>query len=971
MKRFNKYTAYFLLTAIFLAVLVFSMILLLDMQDKKRVMADGQPYTGTASFKFVIADQSNVLWSNDGTSIDGSEPETAIELDVVDGEYTVMLGGKPMKPFYYELLKIYPDATLKVWVNTGTGFEIFSEELLDAEAIVSSLDRANQIEQEKQQIRNQNPPGLVKSESAKAEKKEEEGEKATNAGGWYEQRYKQRAGPDGKIPSGALMKAKNFIDRMPPRDDAGLWNWEWLGPGNIGGRIRAIAIHPTTPSTIFIGGVSGGIWRSTNSGSSWYAIDDFMANLAITSIVYDPTNTNIMYAATGEGFYNSDGLPGAGIFKSTNGGLSWSQLSSTNNDNFEYVNRLAHHPSSTGVLYAATRSPHRIWKTTDGGDTWTSILTTPTAATDVRVDENNPAEVLVGTWGVGGAWPQYGDVYLSTNSGSSFTHLTTGAANKLPSNGHRCEVTFCPSNSTRMYVSIDRNGGEIWRSTDNGSTWELRNSTDYIGGQGWYDNVIWVDPTNSARIVVGGVDLYRSENGGTDLTRISDWHDYHNNGSANSAHADHHIIINHPDYDGSSNKKVYFGNDGGIQMTNDVTSVTQNTGWVNLCNTTLGITQFYGGAAAPDGSIIVGGTQDNDHLRYRASGTWSGPTGWFQAETGDGGFAAINYNNTDIIYSEYTYLAIEKSTNGGSTYPGAVTGLGDAGDGNKALFIAPFSMDPNDPTRLIAGGTSIWRTTNSAGNWSSIRGVVGGKCSAIDIADGNSSIIWVGYEDGRVAKTTNGTSTPPTWTRVDNNATALPNRYVTDIAINPNNHNEVYVTFGGYNNDNVWYTNDAGASWSNRSGTSPNDLPALQVNSVRVHPSSSYWIYIGTDLGVFASEDKGQNWCKTPRYSANEGPANVEVSELIWQGDEYLIAVTHGRGMYRSHPLIVVYVDANAASGGNGSFSAPYQTVREAVNNAGPGATISIKSNTYDESNPLLINKRGMVESRNGSVLIK
>ncbi|MBM3403680.1 MAG: hypothetical protein FJY10_02180 [Bacteroidetes bacterium] len=932
------------------------------------VLKDGKPFTGEASFKFAVVSGSSTLWSHDGSSFHGAEPAGDIILKVTGGIFSVELGNETMKPFYYEILKVYPNAQLLTWVNTGDGFVLQKERNIDPSLYASIVDM------EPPKVKSE-PAPIIYASTLKKDKNKEKQKEAMNPEGIMMERFKQRAGSSGAIPMDALLNAKKHIEGMPQPKDAGLWNWEWLGPSNIGGRIRAIAIHPTSTNTMFIGGVSGGIWKSTNGGSSWSVIDDFLPSLAITSIVYDPANPTIMYAATGEGFYNHDALPGAGIFKSTNGGTSWTQLSSTNNANFTLVNRLAHHPDSTGVLYAATRDPNRVWKTRDGGATWNSILNASHAVTDVRVSTHGTHNmVIAGCWGYHTAgWANSGDVYLSSNWGQTWTEQTTGAVNKLPVWPMRCEVTFCPSNSSRIYVVIGRNSGEIWRSDDSGATWTQMDVLGHLGGQQWYNNCIWVDPTNSLKLVVGGIDNWRSTDGGSTWTQISDWHDYHNNGSANSAHADNHIIINHPSYDGSTNKVVFFGNDGGIQKATDILTTAQNSGWVNLAGTSLGITQFFGVSAAPDGSYICGGTQDNDHLRYKSSGTWSGANNWYQAETGDGGAAAINYNNTTIQYSEYTNLVIQKSTNSGNSWFDAYSGITDAGTDN-ALFISPFSMDPNDPARLIAGGATIWRTTNSAGAWSSIRGTQTGtpKCSAIDIADGNSSIIWVGYEDGHVAFTTNGTASPPTWTRVDNNATALPNRYVTDIAINPNNHDEVYVTFGEYQNNNVWYTSNSGTGWTNRSGTAPNDLPALQVNTVRVHPLNSNWIYIGTDMGLFASEDKGQNWSVDPRYptEGHEFPSNVEIHELCWQGDYFLIAATFGRGMYRAHPMVVIYVDLNAAAGGNGSAAAPYNNVEDALNAMGPGTTISIKSNTYDEPY-LMFNKRGMIITTNGSSIIK
>lgn len=791
-------------------------------------------------------------------------------------------------------------------------------------------------------------------------------EKPTDAAGYFEFRNAMRVDENGEIPQGALIKAKNHIDNMPHTKDAGLWEWDWLGPSNIGGRIRAILPHPTNPNIIWIGGVAGGIWKSTNGGSSWTPVDDFMANLAISDLKYDPSSTNIMYAATGEGFYNSDALPGAGIFKSVNGGVTWNQLSSTNNSDFTYVNRLAVHPhqDSAGVIYAVTsRNDPAVYKTKNGGLTWTKVFDAINGVLDIDIGGFRGQYVIIGT---------RTDVYISYNYGSTWELMTSGAANMLPPNCGRCEVRFYRNNANYIYVSTDRNKGEVWRSTDRGSTWTLRwDDVDYLGDQGWYNNVLWINPQDYNDVVVGGINLFRSTNGGSSFTKISDWTEYHNNSNANSAHADHHCIVEIGTYDQTSNPVVFFGNDGGIQKANNVFSVSQHSGWTNLANTSLGITQFYGGAAAPDGSIIVGGTQDNDKLRYKATGTWSGPNNWYQSSTGDGGYSAINYNNTDYIYGEYTRLRIKKSTNAGNSYSNSYLGLSDAGDADRALFIAPFSMDPNNPAYLVAGGAKIWRTTNHAISWSSIRGDISGshRCSAIDIDKGSSNRIWVGYENGHVAYTTN---TGSSWTQVDNNGIGIPNRYITDIAIAPTNQNKVVVTTGQYQPNSVWLTEDSGASWQDISGTPPNDLPSIQVNTVRFHPSNSSWIYVGTDLGVFASMDNGNTWSVTRNYEDNEGPVNTEVAELFWQGNDFLIAATHGRGMYRTAgPPYKIYVDKNAAAGGNGTQAHPFQTVYEATQVYGPGTTISIETGTYNESHIINFMRQGYIIVTNGTAVIE
>jgi len=801
--------------------------------------------------------------------------------------------------------------------------------------------------------------------------KESDYKEATNLKEYISYRKLLRADDNGEIPMNALLKAKEHIENMPSNSsrDAGLWEWEWLGPGNIGGRIRTILNDPDNSSIVWIGSVSGGIWKSTDNGAHWSHNNDFLPSLAISSMVFDSQNKNIMYAGTGES-YAGNGLPGAGIFKSTDGGTTWTQLPSTNNNTFRHVNRLYAHPDSGNIIFAVTNADS-LYKTTDGGATWTPLAGFQSRTLDIKLDPNNTNEIYVGC---------LHGLSISYDYGASWEWQTTGATGKLPDAG-RCEIGISSSSPNCIYIGMDRNGGEIWQSTNNGTTWSLKNTgEEYMSNQGDYNNTIWVDPSNSDHLLVGGINIYRSKNGGSTLTKISNEYNYHNGGAANSAHADQHCIVPVSDYNSSSNPVVLFGNDGGIQVNTDPWSVIAPIKWSNLANSTLGITQFYSGAATTSGSMIVGGSQDNDKLRYHASGSWSGPGNWYQATTGDGGFSAINYNTPSIVYGEYIYLHIFKSTDSGDSYSDAYSGITDADANLTAFFIAPFVMDPNDPTILVAGGSKIWKTTNSAGSWSQIRDTIETwinsngdtryyRCSAIDIAKDNSLVTWVGYENGNIAVTTDGGST---WNRVDNNSTEMPNRVVTDIAINPNNINEVWVTFGRYEEDRVWFTDDLGLTWQCRSGTPPNDLPVIQVNTIRVHPQNGNYIYVGTDLGVFASQDKGLNWSVTAHYPDNEGPVNTEVAELFWQGDEFLIAATHGRGMYRTEtPLVNIYVDKNEPDGGNGSQANPFNNAYIGENERGPGSNMIIESGTYSISTPLWFHKEGMIKANNGSVLFK
>jgi hypothetical protein len=697
---------------------------------------------------------------------------------------------------------------------------------------------------------------------------------------------------NGFIAPDGLIQAKAHMDRMRaaggPDLSAGIdpSSWTWLGPGNIGGRVRAIVVHPAETATWLAGSVSGGIWKTTDSGGTWTPVSDFMANLAVSTMVMQPGTPDTIYAGTGEGFYNADGIRGAGIFKSTNGGTSWAQLSSTANSNFLYVNRLAMSANGSTLL-AATRTG--IYRSTDGG---TSFPAAAVSGVGLGITDINfhPADsnLAVASGFDGNAW-------YSTNGGANWT-----AATGLPAGSfRRVEIAYAPSNPSIVYASVDVNGGSIYSSADGGISYTLvfDTSPDYLSAQGWYDNVVWVDPTNSSTLVVGGVDLWKSTTGGTSFSQISRWQN-----AQNSAHADHHAIVELPGFNGASNTSVVFGNDGGVYFTTNVytvgTDVGQNNfGWIEK-NNNLGITQYYGAAGNASSGTIVGGTQDNGTLRYTTGGGTEGHTTMFG---GDGGFCAADPSDPNYFYGEYVYLLIHRSINGGVSSSYIWSGITDAGSSTTANFIAPFILDPNDPTRMLAGGLQLWRSSNvKAGtpSWSSIKISDGSKISAIAVAQGNPDICWVGHNNGNVYQSTNCTNPAPTWTRMDNNAIALPNRFVQRITIDTADPNRVYVSFGGFSADNLWRTSNAGTSWASASGTGMTALPAAPVRDIDIHPSNPNWLYAATEVGVLTSEDMGATW-QVPQ----NGPANVSVDELAWVGNT-LIAATHGRGIYKATPSV-------------------------------------------------------------------
>jgi photosystem II stability/assembly factor-like uncharacterized protein len=780
---------------------------------------------------------------------------------------------------------------------------------------------------------------------------EEEEEKESNGQPGRDNPYEalrfrvlQQENEHGRIPPGALLRAAAQRDAMVAAQTrarqtasatgkgsalpgaAGIERSSWtsVGPGNIGGRIRSIVIHPTDPQTMWVGSVTGGVYKTENGGTSWAPLDDFIANLAVSALV-SPTGTpKVLYAGTGEwmGTNMRDshqygppgrlGAPrGAGVFKSEDGGTSWTQLPSTNTSEWWYVNRLAIDPNAQNTLLAATSSG--VWRTTNGGTDWTKTNTT--LMQDIEIDPVNTNNVIAG----GSA----GNAIYSTDGGQSWSPATG------ISGGARVEVAYHRTNPQIVYASVNQNRGSVYRSTDGGHSYTLMNNVqEYLEGQGDYDNALWVSPTNPNVIVVGGIDLWRSTDGGTNLTQISDWR-Y----APASAHADHHAIVQHPGYNGADpstggNRTIFFGNDGGIYKTSDVLTVggtpNHQSGWQEL-NNSLSITQFYGADANDSTGTIVGGTQDNGTLRKL---TTDGSNAWTEEFGGDGGFSAADQTDSNYLYGEYVYGEAHRSSDGGgsATYisgkhwngtsyvwkaepyriPDSYNQELNPGANPRYInFIAPMVLDPNNANRLLVGGRSLWRTndartanTSTTGpSWTSIKTPLtsNSAISAITVQAGNSNVVYVGHNNSAIYKSTNATSASPDWgTRLD---LSLPSRMVLRITVDPSNADIVYVTYGGFSADNVWRSTDGGTTWSSRDGSGTGTLPEVPVRSLVVNPSNSNWLYVGTEIGVFASEDAGLTW-----FVPNDGPANVPVDELFWKGttaaNRNLVAATFGRGIF-------------------------------------------------------------------------
>jgi hypothetical protein len=707
-------------------------------------------------------------------------------------------------------------------------------------------------------------------------------------------------------------------------------NWSALGPGNIGGRTRAIVIHPTSTDTMWAAAVAGGVWKTTNGGTTWAPLTDLMANIAVNSLVIDPNNPNILYAGTGEGYFNVDAVRGAGIFKTTNGGTSWTQLANTNTSTFYYVNDIVVSKDNSLRMYAATKNGSNtggVQRSLDGGATWTQVLSFPDIGgcldLAIRTDTVGTDTVFASCGTFTG-----GVIYRNTNAGGAGSWDPV-----LAETGQgRTSLAIAPSAQNTIYALVSQSGlgGNyedgllgVYKSTTGGGalTWAatvtnassnklstllLSNpvygmgsdplcglGSDSFYNQGWYDNVIAVDPLDPNRVWVGGIDLFRSDNGGTTFGIASYWW-----GSGPTyAHADQHAIVFHPGYNGSSNKTMFVGNDGGVFKTLDARGAVSTNQANGACdyslsgmtftdlNNSYAVTQFYHGVAYPGGTTYFGGAQDNGTNRGTDGG---GLNGWTSIMGGDGGYVAVDPTNTNNLYAETQNFGFRKSTNGGASFTPSTTGVsGDFG----FQFITPFVMDPTTPANLWTGGDFIWRTTTGAASWvRASTGPLSGDVSALAVAKTSSNTVLVGTDSGTIYRNTAALSanSGTVWS-----STTPRSGWVSSVAFNPTNANIAYATYSSFGGTHVWKSTNGGASFTGLDGTGGNTIPDIPVHVIIVHPTDSNRLYVGTDLGVFTSADGGLNWAVE-----NGGFANVVTEQLQVEGTK-LFAFTHGRGAFR------------------------------------------------------------------------
>jgi hypothetical protein len=773
-----------------------------------------------------------------------------------------------------------------------------------------------------------------------------------------------------RVPKERLLAAFKYADMLKAKKQhtAGLAlsgiNWTERGPSSIGGRTRAILpdLNDASGKTVWAGSVGGGLWKTTDitqTNPVWTATNDFFNNLAISSLTQNATTPTTMYFGTGEGWFNEDGLVGDGIWKTTDGGSTWNQLASTDNTTsgytFDYVQKVLDYTSGgTEYLFACTYNGG-VQRSINGGTSWTKVLgagvtATYNSAVDIERSADGALFASIGIFSLDG-------IYRSYDNGTTWVKLKTG----LPTtNYNRIQLACAPSDSNRVYALFQNASTYaclgIYKSTNAGTNWAaVTNPTIYGGGnfastQAWYALTIGVDPNTPNRVIVGGLDLAATANGGTSWTPISQWY----GATYQYVHADHHAIV----YDPRSSSKVYFGNDGGIYASTNATATTPT---ITTKDNGYNVTQFYHAAIypSPNNNYLIAGAQDNGNIVFTTAGINAGTdfTG------GDGAFDHIDDDQPNIQTASYVYGNYYVTTNSWTSSTSI------AFTGNPGLFINPTDYDSRNNSMYGADAIRKYHVLLNVGTTNTKQtvgsSVFRGQVTAVRVSPNTRNRVFFGLDStssttyidayATVCMVDNATSTAPTVTQIGK--FILPGGdYLNCIAVEPGNDSHILVCFSNYGNtgQSIWETKNGGTTWTAIAG----NLPDMPVRSICFNPFTTTQALIGTDLGVWSTDNI--NGASTVWGETNTGLARVSTDWIDYRkSDGTLFAATHGRGLFTSISSVQPVVSYSktdttiSKSANTGSttdcrtykdYSIPYQLAENA--SVPPQVQVTATSNT-------------------------
>jgi hypothetical protein len=706
------------------------------------------------------------------------------------------------------------------------------------------------------------------------------------AGEVFDWWYGQRAFPNKTFDGNALNAAYQYSKQNLAEPQNALQNWRSIGPFNIGGRVLAVAIHPTNPDVAWLGSATGGLWKSTTGGrgaAAWTRVEMGVPAISISALTIDRTNPNVMYAGTGEfrAMEASDarGFYGMGILKSNDGGATWQPLS-LGNTAFLTIQKIVLNPSNAQMVFAATSNG--IYRSLDAGATWSRTLNV-LSAMDIAI---NPVQsnYIYAACGQLNSSADAG-IYKSSDAGATWQKLSGG----LPTaNIGRTSLAIYSDNTREVvYAGISdariaqsNFNYQLFRTESQGDAWELRYEHQ-MNYQSWHTNALAVDPTNPDKLYYGGIDLYASTDGGRTLNRRSQWTNAYlgqiNAGDAEGPgdyiHADLHQILINP----ANPQQLFIATDGGFYVSTDgATSFAGRNGG-------FATAQFSNGFAnvATQTNLAYAGLQDNGLVKYQ------GNTSWFKSMLGDGGFCIADASNPDVAYQttreELFYLEVTKTTDGGQTWEWASSEV----PRGKTNLITPMAIAASDHNVVYFATNAVRRSDDAGGYWHTQQSEFENDATCIAVSATNPHKVYLGTgstlsTDSR-SKVRLSLDGGMTWQDITQN---LPNQYPSDMAINPANDNEVYLTYSGFGTSHVYKTQNAGATWTNITA----NLPNIPVQCIALRSGE---IYIGTDLGVYRSTTGGASWTEFMRGM----PTGMIISMSVTSGNILRVA-TFGSGVF-------------------------------------------------------------------------
>jgi len=702
-----------------------------------------------------------------------------------------------------------------------------------------------------------------------------EGREVTKSSGWkpfkrWEWLTERHINPDGTYQEAdhIYKEYKKYLAKFPNAKDFN-GDWENLGPINVPskgyaglGRVNAVAFHPTNPDIVYIGAPAGGCWKYDASSQEWFSTTDELPTLGVSSIVVDWNNPDNIFIGTGD--RDAGDAAGMGVFKSSNGGVTWELWN--NGIGNTTVGRMIQHPIDYNVMYAASSAG--IFKTFDAGENWTEIKNGNFK--EILFKPGNPVVLYAATGG---------NFYRSIDNGDNWEQITNG----LPG-GSRAVIAVTSDDPEYVYCLLS-NGDSykgIYRSTNGGTSFTEMSTTPNImswgcnggsGGQAWYDLDVAVDPNDKDVIYAGGVNCFMSEDGGQSWDISSHWW---GDCTVPAVHADLHILEYNPVDD-----RLYAGNDGGIYYTDN-----NGISWPEITSG-LPISQVYRiGQCKINKDKVINGYQDNGTSTYYGNDNWQTTNG------GDGMECLYDHTDEDYSYSTIYYGAIYRHYNNGNTHQ--VGGNGVHGMTEGGGWITPFCLHEGNSDIMFAGMKNIWVANDVKSNnftWKKITTVGGSDIDVVEHSPANYDLFYYTV-NSQLYRSDNVMDDEPEWISISSYLPGSGN--VFDVEAHPFNEEVVYIT----RSTKVYVSDDKGFTWTDITGS----LPNINMNSLAAYVNSIDGIYVGSDAGVYYREAGMDDWM----MFSNGLPVDASVNEIeIYHNpdnpeDDAIRAGTYGRGLWSS-----------------------------------------------------------------------